>query len=116
MPHTTFQASTLVTGAITTTPEEYTTYHPNGTPSARINAGTSQWSALYNNHVGVWTLGAGDNITFDIPNTPYDPTKFKTVWTQLTWQTDNNGVPVVNVAGFGPGILVESTTVNGWTH
>ena len=116
MPNTTFQAWTFVTGALTTTPDEYTTYNPNGTPSATINAGTSQWSALYNNHVGVWTLGASDNITFDIPNTPYDLTKVKTIWTQLTWQTDNNGIPVVNVAGFGPGRLIESTTVNGWTY
>lgn len=114
-PQTTFQGWTFVTDALTTAPDEYTTYNPYGTPLATINAGTSQWSAFYDNHQGVWTLGTGDNITFDIPNAPEDISNLKCVWTQLTWQTDNNGVPVVNVAGV-TSTFVESETVNGWTY
>jgi PEP-CTERM motif len=74
-------------------------FNPNGTPTATINGASAVWSPYYDNHVGVWTLGAGDSIDFFIPNTPADNTRTKDIWTQITWQTDNNGSPVVTVDG-----------------
>ena len=110
---TTWEGWTFTTGDLTSTPDEgYNNIY--GTPSATINAGTSQWSYYYHNHIGVWTLGAGNNISLDIPNTPFSLTDDKYVWTQITWQSDNNGVPVVTVAG-NLSILVSSQPQpNGW--
>jgi len=110
---TTWEGWTFTTGALTTPPDEGF-FNPYGTPSATINAGTSQWNQYYNNHIGVWTLGAGNNISFDIPNTPYDATKFKTVWAQITWQTDNNGTPVLTLSGTPMTFVESQVEPNGW--
>jgi hypothetical protein len=90
-------------------------FNPYGTPQATVNAGTSQWSAFYNGQIGVWTLGAGDSIDFSVPNTPIDPTKHKNVWTQIYWQTDNNGIPVVTVNGVASSFVESQAEPGGWT-
>ena len=88
-----------------------TAFNPNGTPTATINGGT--WSAFYDNHVGVWTLGAGDSIDFFIPNTPADNTRTKNIWTQVTWQPDNNGSPVIMVDGVASTLQFSVPVGNG---
>jgi hypothetical protein len=70
-------------------------YNPNGTPTATITGGI--WSFIYDNHVGVWTLGASDSIDLSIPNTPLELNNTKDIWTQVTWQGDLGGSPVVTV-------------------
>jgi len=94
-PNTTYESWDFTTTANPVNADVF--YNPNGTPTATINGGT--WSAFYDNHQGVWTLGAGDSVDLFIPNTPADPTKTKDIWTQVTWQTDNTGTPVVTVDG-----------------
>lgn len=112
-PGTTWEAWTFTTAANPSAPDEGY-FNPYGTPQATINAGTSQWSALYNGHIGVWTLGASDSIDFGIPNTPLDPTKNKYVWTQLFWQSDNNGTPVVTVDGVQSTLVESQSEPGGW--
>ena len=113
LPRTTQQGWTFATDGTYTSPDEYYN-NPYGTPEASINAGTSQWSQYYHNHIGVWTLGAGNNISLDIPNTPPDDTKNKYVWTQLYWQPDNNGIPVVTVDGNVATLMDTQTEPGGW--
>jgi hypothetical protein len=110
---TTWEAWTFSTDANPSAPDEgyFNLY---GTPQATINAGTSQWSANYSGHIGVWTLGASDSINFGVPNTPLDETKTKTVWTQLFWQSDNNGIPVVMVNGVASTFVESQSEPGGW--
>jgi hypothetical protein len=112
-PGTTWEAWTFTTSANPSAPDEGS-FNLYGTPQATINAGTSQWSPLYNGHIGVWTLGASDSIDFGIPNTPLDPTKYKIVWTQLFWQPDNNGTPVVMVNGVAGTLVQSQAEPGGW--
>jgi hypothetical protein len=111
-PNTTYQAWDFGSAAnpvVADTPY----YNPNGTPTATIIGASAIWSAFYDNHVGVWTLGAGDSIDFFIPNTPADPTRSKDIWTQITWQTDNNGSPVVTVDGVASTLQFSVPVGNG---
>ncbi len=109
LPNTTYQSWDFGTAANPVNAD--TAFNPNGTPTATINGGT--WSYFYDNHVGVWTLGAGDSIDFFIPNTPADPTRTKDIWTQVTWQPDNNGLPVVTVDGVASTLQFSVPVGNG---
>ncbi len=92
-PGTTYQAWDFAAIANPVVADTY--YNPYGTPTATINGGS--WSYFYDNHIGVWTLGANDSIDFYVPNTPYDPYYTKEVWTQVTWQPNAGPAPVVTV-------------------
>jgi hypothetical protein len=93
VPGTTYQAWNFGTIANPVVADSF--YNPYGTPTATINGGT--WSLFYDNHVGVWTLGAQDSIDLYIPNSPLDLYNYKEVWTQITWQPDAGPAPVVTV-------------------
>jgi hypothetical protein len=86
-------------------------FNPNGTPRATITSG--HWSQFYDNHVGVWSPFSPSNnlsMTFEIPNTPFDPFRTKEVWIQVTWQPDFGAQPFVTVDG-NPAQLILSTPV-----
>jgi len=68
MTNTTYQEWNFGTSANPAAPG--VAYNPNGTPTATITGGI--WSFIYDNHVGVWTLGASDSIDLSIPNTPLE--------------------------------------------
>jgi hypothetical protein len=110
-PNTTWQDWTFSAGANPVMPD-LGVYNPYGMPTATITGGT--WHNFYDNHVGVWTLGASASMNFLVPNSP-EPRPYKDVWTQVTWQSDNGGAPVVTVGGF-VSMLVLSTPVGngGW--
>ena len=116
-PGTTYQAWTFGTNANPSSTDEYTTYNPYGTPEATVTNGT--WNLFYDNHVGVWTLGSNSSIDLTIPNSPLDDTSGKDVWTQVTWQADFGGSPLVSVVADGttyPSLPGESLVeYNGWT-
>jgi hypothetical protein len=97
-PNTTYQDWTFSTSQSMFVAPDSGFYNPNGTPTAFISNG--QWSMFYDNHVGVWTLPVGTNgvIALNVPNTEED-NPYKWVWTQVTWQSDNGGSPVVLVDG-----------------
>ena len=97
-PGTTYEGWTFATDANPSAPDEGM-YNPYGTPEATVTGGT--WSAFYDNHVGVWTLGSSSSIDLFIPNTPRDDTKYKNVQTQLTWDPEFVGqqAPLVVVDG-----------------
>ena len=101
---TTYQAWDFA--AITDPVVADTYYNPYGTPTATINGGT--WAFLYDNHIGIWTLGSKDSIDLYIPNTPLNFDTYKEVWTQVTWQPDAGPAPVVTV-DYGSGSSVVST-------
>jgi hypothetical protein len=108
-PNTTYQVWDFGTGANPVVAD--TAFNPNGTPLATINGGT--WSFIYDNHIGVWTLGTLDTIDCFIPNTPRDDTRTKDIWTQVTWQPDNNGAPVVSVDGVASTLIMSVPAGNG---
>ena len=108
-PNTTYQDWTFGTSANPTGPD-LGLYNPNGNPVATINGGL--WQQFYHNHVGVWTLNVGDSINFFVPNTAANTNNHKDVWTQVTWETDNNGSPIVTVDGV-PSTLQFSVPVGG---
>jgi hypothetical protein len=100
-PNTTRQAWTFSTDANPLPPDE-DFFNPNGTPHVTITGTGNVWRSLYDNHVGVWTLGGADSsMDLGIPNTAYDPEKQKELWTQITWQPEyaNEPAPVVVVDG-----------------
>jgi len=111
--NTTFESWNFGTAANPSGPDM--SFNPYGTPAATISGGT--WSQFYDNHFGVWTLGSGGSIDFFIPNTPVEPTRNKVVWTQLTWQPDNNGLPVVTVAGVVSQLVLSAPVgIGGWVQ
>ena len=100
-PNTTTENWTFSTSANPSAPDPGY-WDPNGTPQATITGTGNQWFALYDTHVGVWTLGgANSSMDLGIPNTPFDDTKIKLVWTQITWEPTYTGepAPVVVVNG-----------------
>jgi hypothetical protein len=99
-PNTTEQGWTFNTSANPSTPDEGY-FNPNGTPHATITGTGNTWHQFYDNHGGVWTLsGANSSMDLGIPNTPYDDTRIKNLWTQITWQPDaDQDTPVVMVNG-----------------
>jgi hypothetical protein len=92
-PGTTYQAWDFGTSASPVAADTF--YNPYGVPYATITGGT--WSYFYDNHVGVWTLGASDSIDLYVPNTPLNLNNTKEVWTQVTCQPDAGPAPVVTV-------------------
>ena len=101
---TTYQAWDFGTIASPVVADSY--YNPYGLPYATITGGT--WAYFYDNHVGVWTLGASDSIDLYVPNTPLNLNNTKEVWTQVTWQPDAGPAPVVTV-DYGSGSSTVST-------
>ena len=104
-------------GANPSTPDE-SFFNPNGTPYATITGTGNVSSALYDNHIGVWTLGGPDSsMDLGIPNTAEDHTRYKEVWTQITWQPEylDEPAPVVAVNGI-PSAPVHTYVVgtDGW--
>ena len=90
-------------------------FNPNGTPQLTITGTGNTWYDFYDNHNGVWALG-GLNSSMDlgIPNTPYDNTKTKDVWTQITWQPNGtNAAPVVMVNGIASAPFTTYSVGNG---
>jgi hypothetical protein len=108
-PRTTFQEWTFAT-ANNPIPAEGL-YNPYGIPTAVITGGS--WQLFYDNHVGVWTLGASDRMDFGIPNAPYDPERWKDVWIQVTWQPDLGAQPIVAVDGNAATWLLTAPVGNG---
>jgi hypothetical protein len=108
-PYTTFQEWTFTTGVTTAPAEAY--YNPNGVAQGLITGGA--WQLFYDNHVGVWTLGSGGHMDFGIPNTPYDPLRWKEVWIQVTWQPDLGAQPIVAVDGNAATWLLTAPVGNG---
>ena len=95
-------------------PPDLGMFNPNGTPTATINSGV--WHNFYDNHVGVWSPGSPSNplsMTFGIPNTPYDPLRYKDVWMQVTWQPDFGAQPFVTVDGHPAQLLLSQPVGNG---
>jgi hypothetical protein len=99
-PNTTFQDWTFSSN-LNPSPADVALYNPNGTPYANITGTGNTWEQFYDNHNGVWTLsGANSSMDLGIPNTPYDPTRTKNLWTQITWEPDaDQDTPVVMVNG-----------------
>jgi len=96
-PNTTYQNWDFSTSGNPTGPD-VGVYNPNGTPEATVTGGT--WLASFDQLTGVWQLGASSSIDLNIPNTPFDATKIKNVWTQITWEPiGTNAAPVVMVNG-----------------
>ena len=98
-PNTTYQGWTFATDA---NPSEADVVNPYGTPNATITGTGNTWYALFDGHVGVWTLsGPSSSMDLGIPNTPTDYTREKILWTQITWQPTYTGepAPVVMVSG-----------------
>ncbi len=95
LPDTTYQNFTFPTNSPVSLPEmDY--YNPNGTPLAA--SGGESWWQSYDQRIGVWNLFSNLNyIDFTVPNTPYDPTREKIVWTQVTWEPGDVGSPLVTV-------------------
>ena len=110
-PDTTYQAWDFETIANPSGPTGYY-YNLYGTPSAVINGGV--WSQTYDGHVGIWTLDPSNSAALFIPNTPYDDTKWKDVWTQVTWDPDyvNQPAPVVMVNGVASGPITTTQVGN----
>ena len=101
LPNTTQQAWTFTSDTNPLSPDEGF-FNPNGTPLLTITGTGNVWNALYDNHVGVWTLGGDDSsMALGIPNTPRDDSRHKELWTQITWQPESNDepAPVVVVNG-----------------
>lgn len=98
--NTTWQDWTFSTSNNPSTPDQGF-FNPNGTPYSTITGTGNVWSAFYDNHQGVWTLsGANSSMDLGIPNTPYDATRIKNIWTQITWEPDaDQDTPVVMVNG-----------------
>jgi hypothetical protein len=114
---TTFQDWTFSTQT-NPTPPDVSVSNPYGTPSATITGGT--WTAVHDNHVGVWTLGVVANGYIDVvvPNAPDHRDWVKEVWTQITWAPEPEGTPTVLVDGH-TGQLMETTPLpgtTGWYH
>ena len=112
---TTEQGWTFATSANPSTPDEGY-FNPYGTPQATITGTGNVWNAFYDNHVGVWTLcGSNSSMDLGIPNTPYDPTKYKTVWTQITWEPTVTGqaAPLVVVNGIQSAPVTTTPSGNG---
>jgi hypothetical protein len=108
-PRTTFQEWTFATSANPLPAESV--YNPYGTPMAAITGGS--WQQFYDNHVGVWTLGSNDHIDLGIPNSPYDPWRWKDVWIQVTWEPILGAQPVVAVDGNAATWLLTAPVGNG---
>jgi hypothetical protein len=109
-PNTTYQDWTFATSANPVTPD-LGLYNPYGMPTGTIVSGV--WHNFYDNHVGVWTLASSASMDFHVPNTPYDPTRFKEVWTQITWQSGNGGSPFVTVDGVAAQLILSAPVGNG---
>jgi hypothetical protein len=109
-PTTTYGDWTFATSANPAAPD-LGLYNPNGNPTATITGGT--WHNFYDNHVGVWTLGSSSSMDFFIPNTPFDAGRYKLVWTQVTWQPDTGGSPLVTVNGVGSTLILSAPAGNG---
>ena len=112
-PNTTYQDWTFATAVNPVAPDAGL-FNPNGVPTATINGGI--WHNFFDNHVGVWSPlspSANLSMTFDIPNTPYDPTKPKDVWIQVTWQPDFGGQPFVTVDGSPAQLVLSAPVGNG---
>ncbi len=107
-PYTTYQDWTFSTSANPAAPD-LGVFNPYGNPTARSY--NASWSASYDGHVGVWNFNWGTNaITLNIPNAPFDPTRKKELWVQITFESDYGGAP--NVSANGTGLtLVRSTPV-----
>ena len=116
-PNTTEQGWTFNTDANPSAPDEGF-FNPNGQPEVTITGSGNVWSAFYDNHIGVWTLG-GPNSSMDvsIPNTPRDDTRTKEIWTQITWQPEFTGEPapvvVVNGIQSAP-VTTYPSGIGGW--
>jgi hypothetical protein len=106
---TTFQEWTFPTSVNPAPAEGF--YNPYGTAVATVTGGT--WQQFYDNHVGVWTLGSNGRIDVGVPNTPYDPTRHKLVWTQITWQPDFGAQPIVTVDGNAATLVLSTPVGNG---
>ena len=117
VPNTTEQGWTFNTDANPSTPDEGY-INPNGTPHATITGNGNVWDALYDNHIGVWIMGGPDSsMDLGIPNTPEDDTRYKEVWTQITWQPEFTGEPapvvVVNGIQSAP-VTTYPSGIGGW--
>ena len=66
----------------------------------------------FSTNVGVWTLGSSSSIDCCILNTSLS-NPYKEVWTQITWQSDNGGSPVVTVDGIASTLLLSAPVGNG---
>ena len=115
-PHTntTYQNWTFETSANPSTPDQGI-YNLYGIPEATITQGT--WLSNWDQHAGVWILGSGSSMDLYVPNTPYDATKHKDLWTQITWEPNgDNAAPVVIVNGIpiSTPIFTVSVGNTGW--
>jgi hypothetical protein len=113
LPYTTYQDWTFGNPQ-NPAPPDLGLFNPNGVPVASIQNGL--WHNFYDNHVGVWSpISPSNNLsmTFEVPNTPYDPDKHKDVWIQLTWQPDFGAVPFVTVDGAPAQLLLSAPVGNG---
>lgn len=110
-PRTTYQDWTF---ALTDnpTPPDAGIANPYGIPVATITNGN--WEQYYDNHVGVWDLGANSYIDVVVDNALDHPEYFKQLWIQMTWQGD---LPSLWVDGL-PGQLVETDPLGlgNWLH
>lgn len=98
--NTTFQDWTF-TSNLNPSPADVAFYNPNGTAYANITGTGNSWQQFFDNHNGVWILsGTNSSMDLGIPNTPYDATRVKYLWTQITWEPDaDQDTPVVMVNG-----------------
>jgi len=82
--------------------------------TATIHSGV--WNLFYDNHVGVWSAPSPTvnlSMSFEIPNTPYDPFRTKDVWIQVTWQPDFGAQPFVTVDGSPAQLVLSAPVGNG---
>ena len=115
LPNTTQQGWTFMTDANPLSPDEGF-FNPNGTPLLTITGTGNEWSALFDNHIGVWTLGGADSsMDLGIPNTPRDDSRQKELWTQITWQPEfsDQPAPVVMVNGIASSPVTTHLLGNG---
>jgi len=113
-PNTTLQDWTFSSDANPSAPD-VALFNPNGTPHATITGTGNTWYQFYDNHNGVWALGGpSSSMDLGIPNTPYDDTKTKDVWTQITWEPiGTNAAPVVMVNGIASSSFTNFSLGNG---
>ena len=111
VPDTTYQNWTFSSDANPSAPDDGL-YNLYGSPAATITGGT--WSTNFDQHVGVWTLGADSSMSLFIPNTPADVTRHKDIQTQITWEPNgDNAPPVVMINGIASSPMTSAPVGTG---
>lgn len=114
-PHTTFQHWGFLPASPQGAPDSGLN-NPYGNP--KVTAVAANYFPLLTERIGVWGLGAGDSLLFEVPN-DNSPGAFKELWIQVTWSAvvPPNIIAVTNtMAAFRLTGSETDELDDGWFH